>query len=966
MALAHLAESTLSSLAKTRTGREKADIPRPDLLCDPGAPIAYGLAVAIATLYLLYLMTPDFLAGRGGILYLGDVAQHVSGWLFFAKDAWRFPLLHTIRLNYPEGTSIVFTDSIPLAALVLKPFASMLPGGFHYLGIWHAVALISQAVAATMLIRALGVRHLVTQVSAVFFALTWPALTSHLCALMTHSLLIFSLACYFLGRRGRWTGRAAYLALLGVCIAAMLVHIYLMAMCFAVLLAYLGDQALAGEGVGRQVFRLGLALCLIAVLAVILGYFPGGSPSDGGMGIYSLNLTAPFLGGLFTGPAIDATGGQSAGTCYFGVGGLLLCGIALLSRFSEIAAWPRRYPALFAVLVFFVIFACSNRVYFGRTELFHAELPVFLERLAGIFRCSGRFIWLPTYVILFGALGGAMTGKTSRIAAVACLAVALQWIDLGPVRDAFRSLESIPAPRWSGDWNKALAGVREILVYPPAGGDDYTDSYVKYQLLAAEHGTLINTGYIARAGKDQRAKELAFEAHFSADDLYILPKRHLASHPLDVFEEFYLAADRGECGELEGDIVCRPGQNLGVWRDQGFAIEPFPGFPNAGFGMEKFSSQVGARRDATLEAGPSGQAGLLAYGPFTRLSPGRYRFYIEYQGFAPRTQRLGWWDCMTGSDLAFAQGDLAGTEGEVERIEAETRVDAPRDFYLHAYYLGGAQLRLVRVGLQRLPARSGDWDDALAGVRSVHVYAPGGCQDHEQAPARAYAPLPEKYGPIGAGASATGESACRAEQQALGAEFSADELYIMPKRRLRLDPLAVPAGYQRAANRGECVDLDGAIVCRPGKNLEFWRARGFAAAPFAGFAAARFGVERLSTEIGVVRDAKLTAGPHEQAGFLAYGPHVRLSPGRYRFEIEYQGFASKEQRLGWWDCLIGTNAPYNPTVAGGDLHGTDGAVEHIEGETTVMDTEGTYFDLRAFYLGGEKLCLLSVGLYRLP
>ena len=87
----------------------------------------------------------------------------------YSKDAWRFPLMHTERMNHPEGESIIFTDSIPLAALIVKPFVRWLPDGFHYLGLWHGLAFILQAVSATFLIRAFGLRSLIACFAAAFF-----------------------------------------------------------------------------------------------------------------------------------------------------------------------------------------------------------------------------------------------------------------------------------------------------------------------------------------------------------------------------------------------------------------------------------------------------------------------------------------------------------------------------------------------------------------------------------------------------------------------------------------------------------------------------------------------------------------------------------------------------------------------------------------------------------------------------
>jgi hypothetical protein len=64
--------------------------------------------------------------------------------------------LETKLLNAPEGANIAFTDSIPLVALALKPFRHWLPIGFHYIGAWHTVAYILQAVAAVFLVRSVG------------------------------------------------------------------------------------------------------------------------------------------------------------------------------------------------------------------------------------------------------------------------------------------------------------------------------------------------------------------------------------------------------------------------------------------------------------------------------------------------------------------------------------------------------------------------------------------------------------------------------------------------------------------------------------------------------------------------------------------------------------------------------------------------------------------------------------------
>ena len=156
----------------------------------------YAAAAAIGAAWTLYLFPLSFLLGSHPFFEQGDPAQHVSGWWFYAQDSWRFPILWTKRLSHPQGTTIAFTDSIPLAALLLKPFAGWLPPTFHYFGLWHLVAYATQAMAAAFLSRVLGYRSLAWTSLAAVFAVSFPALTHRLghTSLQTHSLILLSLA----------------------------------------------------------------------------------------------------------------------------------------------------------------------------------------------------------------------------------------------------------------------------------------------------------------------------------------------------------------------------------------------------------------------------------------------------------------------------------------------------------------------------------------------------------------------------------------------------------------------------------------------------------------------------------------------------------------------------------------------------------------------------------------------------
>ena len=68
-----------------------------------------------------------------------DEALHQLGWHFFKNDIWRFPL--GLNPNYGQelGSSIVYSDSIPLFALFFKLFKFLIPGNFQYFSLWYFV-----------------------------------------------------------------------------------------------------------------------------------------------------------------------------------------------------------------------------------------------------------------------------------------------------------------------------------------------------------------------------------------------------------------------------------------------------------------------------------------------------------------------------------------------------------------------------------------------------------------------------------------------------------------------------------------------------------------------------------------------------------------------------------------------------------------------------------------------------------
>jgi hypothetical protein len=690
---------------------------------DRSAPVSYGLAIALALLFVALLFPLSFIEGKSAFFEQIDASSNVAGWLFYVQDGWHFPLLQTTRLNHPEGVSVVFTDSIPIAAILFKSVSAWLPEGFHYFGWWHALVFVVQAIAAVFLMRALGVRHLTGTIAATVSALTWPALLWRLghTSLMTHGILLFGLAFYFLARSGRWSGGRSATALAALSIIGLMVHPYFLAFIYPLFLALLADQALAGEGWKKQVPRLLASLAALAVTGIVLGYFGHGSTTTFGFGEYSMNLVSPFCGGRLIGCAVetthhqfgafrfaDATGGQYEGYNYFGAGLLLLLPFAIVMRWADVKSLPRRYPALIVLLILFTIYALSTTVYFGMSKVASYSLPSFLDTLTGTFRASGRFFWMIGYAVLFATLAGLLRQTTWRGLLLLAVALPLQWLDTQPLREMIHAKAARPATDDLAQWQSALANIDKINIFPAFGcggsnnGDD-VNIYWYFQRLAAHYGKLLDTGYVARPNVDCKANARAFGGEFQPRQLYVMSAAYL-KNPFVVPAAFPAAARRGACIRWKDAVACYGDAHDAGWKSGSLQASQVAIPANATWAPSELPTRIGHVVNGRLVPVDRQQAGHLSFGPYIILPQGRYHYAIDYASDSDPKQQVGRWDISLGGSKAgtpaIAAGPIAGTAGQARRIEGEFDVgnwNAPLE--IRTFFTGGGDLQLIAIVL---------------------------------------------------------------------------------------------------------------------------------------------------------------------------------------------------------------------------------------------------------------------------
>ena len=396
----------------------------------------------------------------------GDPGEHYIGWRFFRDSDWQILPGLMNRIDHPYSVSVIFTDSLPLMAVIFKLFKGILPREFNYLGLWTVFSFFMQGAAAAMILglytgdrsdkdisddgsySGFVFSDLLVIIGSVFFVLT-PAFVIRAfwhTTLTSHFLILFSLYLLFgrekLSKRYSLPVRMLFWGILGFLCGS--IHLYFLGICGLIACAYACDEWLRGNE-GFFSFLAPVAFGLSGLITIwLLGAFDSGMGSGApGFGYYSFNLNSLFNGNgwseIFNLPYFK--GDQIEGFAYLGFGMMaliLLSGGMMLQRIlSPLISRLRRQlppegeayemssrwhlessclPAAFGLFLISVMIAVSCNVTFGDRLLLSFDLSDagIIRRVTDIFRSSGRFSWIAVYILMTGAMAG-ITGFVNEL-----------------------------------------------------------------------------------------------------------------------------------------------------------------------------------------------------------------------------------------------------------------------------------------------------------------------------------------------------------------------------------------------------------------------------------------------------------------------------------------------------------------------------------------------------------------------
>ncbi len=434
-----------------------------------------------------------------------DITQYMAGFNLYFSAPWQYPLLAFDSLNYPEGTRATFVDIIPLYALLLKLLAPASWAPFNPFGAWVAGCFVLQAVGAWWVARELRANSWAFMLGLAALMLMTPALLSRIghISLMSHWIVVFAIALYLRGWRLQALPVVGWALLL---VSAFYINIYLFVMA-AGIHAAAAVSVMQARSMRYWWHATGpLWALLISLPFTLMPLPPGGVTHEWGFGYYSMNVLSPLIGGGVIRLTAEVGPGQYEGFNYLGLGLIIALGLAYVSTPTRMHAHNalRRHWALALLLLGYSIYALSNQIYIGSTQVATVSYPGITTALTSQFRVSGRFFWPTAYALMIGLwwLLFQRYGKR-RFLYVATALTLLQLIDLTAVYASLQAtLMRPPAQHLQrAAWDATIpAHVKTLYFYPKfkCGQTPAHESLLPVMHYASLRGHNLNTGYISR------------------------------------------------------------------------------------------------------------------------------------------------------------------------------------------------------------------------------------------------------------------------------------------------------------------------------------------------------------------------------------------------------------------------------------------------------------------------------------
>lgn len=478
---------------------------------------AYAIASVLIglTFFMLVVGIKGLDVTNVSFLMTGDAAQHWLGWEFFRHTpALQWPLGKIYPYGIELHNSIVYTDSIPIMAMLFKPFSAFLPAYFQYTGIWLLICFCLQGYFAFKLIHRLTGNNAYSLVASCIFLTSASLLARsgvHF-ALTGHWLLLYAIYLYF-DKKIIFTSWVIILAITSW------VHAYLLAMVLVVWAVKIVDSFVKEQiSIKAGAIQVGATLIILYIAMYAIGYFTisGGFLSDG-FGYYKLNLNSivnpyhPALSSIIKPLATQKGDYEGLNYLGFGVIFLLIISVSAIKLAGKtVESYISQHYVLIAASLALTLYALSNNITLGTVKIVEFYVPEKLAGLTSAFRASGRFFWVVYYLIFVVAIIGVFKNFKERTAiAILAACLVVQIYDVHNMfkirRDGFESAQSGYSLEGKS-WYFLSQNYKRILTSTPML---FNEDYLRFASYAAANNMSISFGYFARVNAEVWGKQTA-------------------------------------------------------------------------------------------------------------------------------------------------------------------------------------------------------------------------------------------------------------------------------------------------------------------------------------------------------------------------------------------------------------------------------------------------------------------------
>lgn len=473
-----------------------------------------------------------------------DLFQTQLGVDFFLKAPWKFPLGSYDTYNYPSGTSIVFTDSIPIFAIIFKIFRGILPQNIQYLGIWGAFSFFMQGgISCVILKKYIKKSRIVLAICPILIfntATIWRLYRHTSLGGGQWIILLALMICVYRKKFNKtWEKAFVWSSITAITVS---IHIYFIIMIGIILVAYLINDYLENHLLKDDILIfISAVISTIVSFYIIGGFAVGSSIVEEGLGMYSMNINSLFnpMGYSNYLKDLPSNPGQYEGLQYLGAGVIILLIAYIFTLSKDEYIWfkglsnSKKIPVIFGIASL-TILALSPVITINTKTLVNYMFLKPVVKLLNPFRSTGRFFWPVYYVIIFFLVikVAQKYRNTAKLFLCFALCSCIQFSDF-VMNMAYNSSALKEKYEYNNQleselWRDLALKVKHVELITNGW-----DEYQKIAWYAAKNNLTMNTGYFSRKNfeliKDDMMNSLneIITGNIKKDTVYCIPEKYI-------------------------------------------------------------------------------------------------------------------------------------------------------------------------------------------------------------------------------------------------------------------------------------------------------------------------------------------------------------------------------------------------------------------------------------------------------